>query len=102
MIVCNLPVLLAERRMKVADVVRATGMSKTTLHKLYNGQSTRIDFETLEKLCVLLNVEVGDLLKFKKNEEQNDWLKENKIEFFIISKCFNYVFMVTKFGHHKN
>jgi len=58
--------------MKVADVVRATGMSKTTLHKLYNVQSTRIDFETLEKLCVLLNVEVGDLLKFKKNEEQND------------------------------
>ncbi|WP_152635037.1 helix-turn-helix domain-containing protein, partial [Acinetobacter nosocomialis] len=47
MIVCNLPVLLAERRMKVADVARATGMSKTTLHKLYNGQTTRIDFETL-------------------------------------------------------
>ena len=71
MIVCNLPVLLAERRMKVADVARETGMSKTTLHKLYNGQSTRIDFETIEKLCVLLNVEVGDLLKIKQNDEQD-------------------------------
>ena len=68
MIVCNLPVLLAERRMKVADVARATGMSKTTLHKLYNGQSTRIDFETIEKLCLLLNVEVGDLLKLQAEE----------------------------------
>ena len=68
MIVCNLPVLLAERRMKVADVARETGMSKTTLHKLYNGQSTRIDFETIEKLCLLLNVEVGDLLKLKVEE----------------------------------
>ncbi|WP_151742656.1 helix-turn-helix transcriptional regulator [Acinetobacter sp. TUM15113] len=68
MIVCNLPVLLAERRMKVADVARATGMSKTPLPKLYNGHSTRIDFETLEKLCVLLNVDVGDLLKFKPDE----------------------------------
>ena len=57
--------------MKVADVARATGMSKTTLHKLYNGQSTRIDFETIEKLCVLLNVEVGDLLKIKQNDEQD-------------------------------
>ena len=66
MIVCNLPVLLAERRMKVADVVRETGMSKTTLHKLYNGQSTRIDFETIEKLCLLLDVEVGELLKLQK------------------------------------
>ena len=65
MIVCNLPVLLAERRMKVADVARETGMSKTTLNKLYNGQSTRIDFETIEKLCLLLNVEVGDLLKLQ-------------------------------------
>ena len=65
MIVCNLPVLLAERRMKVADVARETGMSKTTLHKLYNGQSTCIDFETIEKLCLLLNVEVGDLLKLQ-------------------------------------
>ena len=68
MIVCNLPVLLAERRMKVADVARQTGMSKTTLHKLYNGQSTRIDFETIEKLCLLLNVEVGDLLKLQAEE----------------------------------
>ena len=66
MIVCNLPVLLAERRMKVADVVRETGMSKTTLHKLYNGQSTRIDFETIEKLCLLLDVDVGELLKLQK------------------------------------
>ena len=65
MIVCNLPVLLAERRMKVEDVARETGMSKTNLHKLYNGQSTRIDFETIEKLCLLLNVEVGDLLKLQ-------------------------------------
>ena len=68
MIVCNLPVLLAERRMKVADVARETGMSKTTLHKLYNGQSTRIDFETIEKLCLLLHVEVGDLLKLQVEE----------------------------------
>ena len=68
MIVCNLPVSLAERRMKVADVARETGMSKTTLHKLYNGQSTRIDFETIEKLCLLLNVEVGDLLKLQAEE----------------------------------
>ena len=61
MIVCNLPVLLAERRMKVADVARETGMSKTTLHKLYNGQSTRIDFETIEKLMCRLFDHLTDM-----------------------------------------
>jgi len=64
MIVSKFHILLAERRLKVVDVARITKMSKTTLHKLYNEQSTRIDFETIDKLCELLNVEVGDLLKY--------------------------------------
>jgi putative transcriptional regulator len=64
MIICNLPVLLAERKLKVADVVRATTVSKTTLHKLYNEQSTRVDFDTIDKLCAFLNIGVGDLLKY--------------------------------------
>ena len=69
MIISNLPVLLAERRLKVVDVARATSMSKTTLHKLYNEQSTRIDFDTIDKLCELLNVSVGDLLKYVPNQK---------------------------------
>ena len=66
MIVCNFAVLLAERKMKVADAIRATGISKSTLHKLYNDQTTRIDFETIDKLCEFLECEVGDLFTYKK------------------------------------
>lgn len=69
MIICNLPVLLAERRMRVADLVRSTDISKSTLHKLYNGDTTRIEFDTLSKLCEALDVEAGDILKFKSEEE---------------------------------
>ena len=69
MIICNLPVLLAERRMRVADLVRSTDISKSTLHKLYNGDTTRIEFDTLSKLCAALGVEAGDILKFKSEEE---------------------------------
>lgn len=63
MIVNHLPTLLAERRLKVADAVRATGVSKTTLHKIYNEQSLRIDFDTIDKLCEYLGVGVGDLFE---------------------------------------
>ena len=63
MIVNHLPTLLAERRLKVADAVRATGVSKTTLHKIYNDQSSRIDFDTIDKLCEYLGVGVGDLFE---------------------------------------
>ena len=67
MISSNLAVLLAERKLKVADLVRSTGINKSTLYKLYNDESVRIDFETIDKICIALDVEVGDLLIFKKN-----------------------------------
>ena len=66
-------VLLAERKLKVADLVRSTGINKSTLHKLYNDESVRIDFETIDKICIALDVGVGDLLIFKKiDNNQND------------------------------
>ncbi|QEK37186.1 MULTISPECIES: helix-turn-helix transcriptional regulator [Acinetobacter] len=68
MIISNLAVLLAERKLKVADLVRSTGINKSTLHKLYNDESARIDFETIDKICIALDIEVGDLLIFKKND----------------------------------
>ena len=75
MIISNLAVLLAERKLKVADLVRSTGINKSTLHKLYNDESVRIDFETIDKICIALDVGVGDLLIFKKidnNQSDND------------------------------
>ena len=72
MIVNHLPTLLAERRLKVADAVRATGVSKTTLHKIYNDQSSRIDFDTIDKLCEYLEVGVGDLFEYVIEVEPED------------------------------
>ena len=72
MIVNHLPTLLAERRLKVADAVRATGVSKTTLHKIYNDQSSRIDFDTIDKLCEYLEVGVGDLFEYVAEVEPKD------------------------------
>ena len=73
MIISNLAVLLAERKLKVANLVRSTGINKSTLHKLYNDESVRIDFETIDKICIALDVGVGDLLIFKKiDNNQND------------------------------
>jgi len=74
-IVNHLPTLLAERRLKVADAVRATGISKTTLHKIYNDQSSRIDFDTIDKLCEFLEVEVGDIFEYVPDAEELDLKK---------------------------
>ncbi|MBD8010660.1 helix-turn-helix domain-containing protein [Acinetobacter pecorum] len=66
MIKSNLAVLLAERKMRVSDLVKETGINKSTLYKLYNDESVRIDFETIDKICLALDVEVGELLVFTK------------------------------------
>lgn len=68
MIKSNLAVLLAERKMRVADLVKETGINKSTLYKLYNDESVRIDFETIDKICSALNIQVGDLLIFTKEQ----------------------------------
>ena len=75
MIVNHLPTLLAERRLKVADAVRATGVSKTTLHKIYNDQSSRIDFDTIDKLCEYLEVEVGDIFEYVEEDKEKNTQK---------------------------
>ena len=66
MVICKLPILLAERKMRVADLIRGTGINKTTLHKLYNGELTRIDLDTIDRICEHLDIQVGDLFVFDK------------------------------------
>ena len=72
MILCNLPVLLAERRLRVSDLVRMSDISKSTLHRIYNDQTTRIEFDTLSKLCEVLEVTPGDILKYVPDEIEDD------------------------------
>lgn len=69
MIKSNLPVLLAQRRLKVADLIRMTGISKSTVHKIYNDQTTRIDFETIDKICEALDVQIGEIFEYVPNSD---------------------------------
>lgn len=62
MIVCNLPSLMGERRRKISDVSRETGISRTTLTKLYYGEVSAVSFSVLDRLCRAFNCGVGDIL----------------------------------------
>lgn len=70
MIKCHLSTLLGARKLKIADVVRDTGINRSTVNRLFHETNNRIDFETLEKLCDYLDCTVGELLEVKK--EAND------------------------------
>ncbi|WP_426222967.1 helix-turn-helix domain-containing protein [Psychrobacter sp. DWR1-2-3] len=45
-----------------------TDISKSTLHRIYNDETTRIEFDTLSKLCNVLEVTPGDILKYVPEE----------------------------------
>ena len=63
MIRCNLSRILGEKRLKVAEVARDTGINKNTIHRLYNESVTRIDIEVIDILCRYLNIKIGDLFE---------------------------------------
>ena len=73
-IICKITTILAERRMRVADLIRGTGIYITILHKLYNGDLTRIDFDTIDRVCDFLDIQVGELFIF---ERTNDLLAQS-------------------------
>ena len=68
MIQINLPVLFAQKGIRVADADRLTDMGRTTLYRLYNNEVTRIDFASLERLCKLLDCTPGDIILYEEDE----------------------------------
>lgn len=63
MIKCRLNILLAERRMNVAELHRLTGVSRTMLYLMSRNEASRIDMDALEKVCRCLGCSVGDLFE---------------------------------------
>lgn len=62
MITCRLSTILGAKRLKVADVCRATGIARATVDRYYNDRVNSFDREVLGKLCKFLQVMPGDML----------------------------------------
>lgn len=63
MIRCHLARLMGENKMRIADVVRASGLSRNTITLLYKETAQKIDLETIDKLCALFECELTQLLE---------------------------------------
>jgi len=54
---------MGERKMKIMDVARETGLNRNTVTLLYKETAQRIDLDAIDKLCDLFECEVGELLE---------------------------------------
>lgn len=66
MIIINLDVMLAKRKMSVTELSEKVGITMANISILKNGKAKAIRFETLNKICEVLDCEVGDIIEYKK------------------------------------
>ena len=71
MIICHLSRLMGERRLKIADVARDTGLNRGTVTRLYNETASRIDLNDIEVLCRYFEVGVSDMFELILDENES-------------------------------
>lgn len=64
MIIVNLDVMMARRKIGLTELSEKVGISMANLSILKNGKAKAIRFSTLEQLCAVLDCQPGDILEF--------------------------------------
>ena len=65
MIVVNLDVMLAKRKVRSKELAERIGITEANLSLLKSGKVKGVRFETLEKICDALECQPGDLLEYR-------------------------------------
>jgi putative transcriptional regulator len=68
MIKCHLSRLMGERKLKISDVARDTGINRGTLTRLYHETAERIELDVINALCRYLNCRISDLLEYQPDD----------------------------------
>lgn len=64
MIKNNVSQFIGLRKTTIAETAREAGISYNTVYNLYYDKTSSIEFETLNKLCFVLDCNTGDLFKY--------------------------------------
>lgn len=69
MIVINIDVMLAKRKMSVTELASGVGITIANISILKNGKAKAIKIETLNKICETLECQPGDILEYRPDGE---------------------------------
>lgn len=70
MIIINIDVMLAKRKMSVTELSEKVGITMANISILKNGKAKAIKLETLDKICKALDCQPGDILEYKNSMEE--------------------------------
>jgi putative transcriptional regulator len=66
-IIVNLDVMLAKRKMRSRDLAPLVGITEQNISLLKSGKVKGVRFDTLERICEVLECQPGDILEFVAN-----------------------------------
>ena len=72
MIVVNLDVMMAKRKMSLSQLSEKVDITLANLSILKNNRARAVRFSTLEALCRALDCQPGDLLEYVPGEGEQD------------------------------
>ena len=72
MIVFNIDVMLAKRKMSVGELADKVGFTMANVSLLKNGKIKALKISTLDKLCRVLECQPSDLLAYVETEGEED------------------------------
>ncbi|WP_394151174.1 helix-turn-helix domain-containing protein [Vibrio maritimus] len=70
MIVFNIDVMLAKRKMRSKELAALIGITEQNLSVLKNGKAKALKLSTLNALCTHLRCQPGDLLEFQHDTDE--------------------------------
>lgn len=68
MIIVNLDVMLAKRKMSSGELAERIGITPANLSILKTGKARAIRFSTLESICKELSCQPADILEYREEE----------------------------------
>ena len=68
MIVVNLDVMLANRKISSGELAARIGITQANLSILKTGKAKAVRFSTLDAICRELDCNVGDILEYREDE----------------------------------
>lgn len=69
MIIFNLDVMLAKRKMSLSTLSEEVGITMSNLSILKTGKAKAVRIETLNKICKVLDCQPGDILEYRDDLE---------------------------------
>ena len=68
MIIVNLDVMMAKRKISSQNLAERIGITQANLSILKTGKGKAIRFSTLNKICEVLDCTPGDILEYRKEK----------------------------------